>query len=94
VDRHQKIAGQGECDLTSLRPTALAPNVSKTDNVQSLRHYIDDHQDQLKQYIEGMGRKFWKMTRVLEKSVVSNFPLHEIDARATTHQLLVADGHL
>jgi hypothetical protein len=33
------------------------------------------------------------MTRVFEKSVVTNFPLHEIDVRATTHQSSATNGH-
>jgi hypothetical protein len=44
VDMHQKVVRQWETDLALLQPTATIPNVSNTDDVQSLRSYIDKQQ--------------------------------------------------
>jgi hypothetical protein len=42
VDRHQKFVRQWETDLALLPPTTTAPNVSNTNDVQSLRSYKDE----------------------------------------------------
>jgi hypothetical protein len=42
VDRHEKIIRLRECDLTSPRLTALAPNVSKTNVILSIKNYCDN----------------------------------------------------
>jgi hypothetical protein len=51
VDRYQRIIQQGEFEMTSLLPATHAPNVSKPDDIRSLRHYRDEKWDQLKQYM-------------------------------------------
>jgi hypothetical protein len=76
----QKLVWQKDCDLTSLRPTALAPNVSKFDDVHFLRVYVDEQREQLQQLIGGMQDDFKRMTHIFEKSVILNFPSHDNDA--------------
>jgi hypothetical protein len=41
-----------------------------------------------------MEESFRKLTHAYEKSTVSNFPLHEIDAKDVTHNLSATNGHL
>lgn len=79
--------------MASFLPTTHAPNVSKPDDMQSFRQYIDEQHDQFKQYMGGMEESFKKLTRAYGKSVVSNFPSHEIDAKAATHNSSNLNGH-
>ena len=41
VDRHQKITKHGEIEIVSLLPLSQVPNVSKSDDIQSIKQYID-----------------------------------------------------
>jgi hypothetical protein len=66
--------------LASLRPVALAPNVSKSDDVHTLRVFVDEQREQFQQLVEGMQNDFKRMTHVFEKFVAPNFPSHNIDA--------------
>jgi hypothetical protein len=40
-----------------------------------------------------MEESFEKMTRAYEKSTVSNFPSHQIDAKAVTHNSSSINGY-
>jgi hypothetical protein len=51
VDRHQKIIKHGETDIASLLSLLQVPNVSKPDGIQSIKYYVDQRQDQMKQQI-------------------------------------------
>jgi hypothetical protein len=42
VDRNNKVVQQRAIDLASLRPTTNIPNVSDTNELQSLKSYIDE----------------------------------------------------
>jgi DNA replication initiation complex subunit (GINS family) len=42
VDRNNKVVRQQMTDLASLRPTAATPKVSDTNELQSLKAYIDE----------------------------------------------------
>jgi hypothetical protein len=77
VDRHQKVVKHGEIDVASLLSSLQVPNVSKPDNIQSIKHYVDQQQDQMKQQIRGLEESIRKLTRVLEKSIASSFPSYE-----------------
>jgi hypothetical protein len=37
VDRHKRIVEQGEIEMTSLLPSLQNPNVSKSNDIQSLK---------------------------------------------------------
>jgi hypothetical protein len=54
VDRHQKVVKHEETDIASLISSLQIPNVSKTDDIQSIKHYIDQQQNQMKQQIGGL----------------------------------------
>jgi hypothetical protein len=47
VDRNNKVVRQQATDLASLRPTTDIPNVSNTDELQSLKAYIDEQREQM-----------------------------------------------
>jgi hypothetical protein len=44
--------------MASLLSNMHAPNVTKNDDIQSLRHYIDEQHDQSKKYMKGMEESF------------------------------------
>jgi hypothetical protein len=41
VDRHQKVVKHGGTDVTSLLSSLQVPNVSKPDDIQSIKQYVD-----------------------------------------------------
>jgi hypothetical protein len=51
VDRNNKVIRQRATDLASLRPTMSTPKVSDTNELQSLKAYINERQDQIQQII-------------------------------------------
>jgi hypothetical protein len=52
VDRHQKVIKHGETDVASLLSSLQVHNVSKPDDIQSIKYYVDQRQDQMKQQIK------------------------------------------
>jgi hypothetical protein len=52
VDRNNKVVRQRSTDLASLRPITDTPNVSNTNELQSLKAYIDEQREQM-QHIVG-----------------------------------------
>jgi hypothetical protein len=77
VDRHQKVVNHGETDVTSLLSSLQVPKVSKPDDIQSIKQYVDHQQNQMKQQIGGIEESIRKLTRSLEKSVAPSFPSYE-----------------
>jgi hypothetical protein len=47
VDRNNRVIRQRTTDLASLRPTAATLKVSDTNELQSLKNYIDEQRDQI-----------------------------------------------
>src|SRR5688500_292101 len=54
MDRHQKVVKHGEIDVASLITSLQIPNISKFDDIQSIKQYVDQQQNQMKQQIEGL----------------------------------------
>jgi hypothetical protein len=54
VDQNQKITRQWAADLASLRPTTTTPKVSETNEIQSVRYYVDKQQEQMQLILGGM----------------------------------------
>jgi hypothetical protein len=77
VNRHQKVVKHGETDIASLISSLQVPNVSKPDDIQSIKQYVDQQQNQMKQHIGGLEESIRKLTRTLEKSVAPSFPSYE-----------------
>jgi hypothetical protein len=74
VDMNHKVVRQQATDLASLRPTTATPNISKTNEIQSLRAYIDEQRDRMQQIIWGMQNNYKRLVRVFDKSTIANFP--------------------
>jgi hypothetical protein len=49
VDRHPDVVKHGEIEVASLLPSLQISNVSKPDDIQSIKQYVDQQQDQMKQ---------------------------------------------
>jgi hypothetical protein len=81
VDRHQKVIKHEETDVASLLSSLQVPNVSKPDDIQSIKYYVDQWQDQMKQQIVGLEKSIRKLTRALVKSVAPSFPSYETSNR-------------
>jgi hypothetical protein len=77
VDRHQKITKHGEIDIASFLPSLQISNVSKSDDIQSIKQ----QQDEMKQQIRGLEETNRKLTRTFEKSIAPSFPLYETTNR-------------
>jgi hypothetical protein len=73
VDRHQKITKHGEIEIASLIPLLQISNVSKSDDIQSIKQ----QQDEMKQQIGGLEETIRKLTREFEKSVAPSFSSYE-----------------
>jgi DNA-binding transcriptional regulator YbjK len=89
VDRHQKVVKHGETDVASLLSSLQVPNVSKPDDIQSIKQYVDHQQNQMKQQIEESIRK---LMRTLEKSVAPSFPSYETSNRISMSNTLATNG--
>jgi hypothetical protein len=94
VDRHQKVIKHGETDVASLLSSLQVPNVSKPDNIQSIKYYIDQQQDQMKQQIVGLEESIRKLTCTLEKSVAPSFPSYETSNRISMSNTSATNGDL
>jgi hypothetical protein len=81
VDRHQKVVKHGETVVTSLLSSLQIPNVSKPDDIQSIKQCVDRHQNQMKLQIGGLEKSIRKLTHSLEKSVAPSFPTFETSNR-------------
>jgi hypothetical protein len=80
VDRHQKVVKHGDTDVASLLSSLQVPNVSKPSDIQSIKQYVDQQHNQMKQQIGGLEESIRKLTRTLEKSVAPSFPSYETSA--------------
>jgi hypothetical protein len=60
-------------EITSLLLSSQVPNVSKSDDIQSIKQYVDQQQDQMKQHIGGLEKPLMELTRAFEKSVAPSF---------------------
>ena len=54
VDRNNKVVRQRATDLASLRHTMDTPNVSNTNELQSLKAYIDEQREQMQHIVGGI----------------------------------------
>jgi hypothetical protein len=79
VDRNNKVVRQRATDPASLRPTPDIPNVSNTNELQSLRNYVDEQREQMQNIIGGTQNDYWRLVRAFDKSNIANFPSHEVE---------------
>jgi hypothetical protein len=78
VDRNNKVVRHRATDPASLRPTPEITNVSNTNELQSLRNYVDEQREQMQNIIGGMQSDYRRLVRAFDKSNIANFPSHEV----------------
>jgi hypothetical protein len=78
VDRNNKVVWQRSTDLASLRPTTNILNVSDTNELQSLKAYIDEQREQMQHIVGGIQNNYKRLMRAFDKSTIANFPSHEV----------------
>jgi hypothetical protein len=64
VDRNNKAVRQRATDLASLRSTTITPNVSNTNELQSLKAYIDEQREQLQCIVGDIQNDHKRLVRV------------------------------
>jgi hypothetical protein len=79
VDRNNKVVRHRATDPASLRPTPDIPNVSNTNELQSLRNYVDEQREQMQNIIGDMQNDYRRLVRAFDKSSIANFPSHEVE---------------
>jgi hypothetical protein len=93
VDRNNKVVRQRATDLASLRPTTITPNVSSTNELQSLKAYIDEQRDQLQRIVGDIQNDHNRLVRALDKSTMANLPSHEVELREYTRNSSATGCH-
>jgi hypothetical protein len=93
VDRNNKVVRQRATDLDSLRPTTITPNVSSTNELQSLKAYIDEQREQLQRIVGDIQNDHKRLVRVLDKPTMANLSLHEVELREYTHNSSATGYH-
>jgi hypothetical protein len=93
VDRNNKVVRHRATDPASLRPTPDIPNVSNTNELQSLRNYVDEQREQMQNIIGGMQNDYRRLVRAFDKSNIANFPSHEVELGGNTSNTSATDCH-
>jgi hypothetical protein len=93
VNRNKKVVQQRARDLASLRPTTTTPEVSDTNELQSLKNYIDEQREQMQNIIGGMQKYYRRLVRAFDKSTIANFPLHEVELEENTRDSSATGSH-
>jgi restriction endonuclease len=93
VDRNNKVVRQRTTDLASLRPTTNTPNVSSTNELQSLKDYIDKQWEQMQRIVGDIQNDHKRLVRALDKSTIANLPSHEVELREYTRNSSTTGCH-
>jgi hypothetical protein len=93
VDRNNKVFRQQATDLASLRPTTNIPNVSNTNELQSLKAYIDEQREQMQHIVGGIQNNYKRLMCAFDKSTIANFPSHEVKLGENTSDSSVTGCH-
>jgi hypothetical protein len=93
VDRNNKVVRHRATDPASLRPTPDIPNVSNTNELQSLRNYVDEQREQMQNIIGGMQNDYRRLVRAFDKSNIANFPSHEVELGGNTRNTSATGCH-
>jgi hypothetical protein len=84
---------QRATDPASLRPTQDIPNVSNTNELQSLKNYVDEQREKMQNIIVGMQNDYRRLVRAFDKSSIANFPSHEVELGGTTRNTSATHCH-
>jgi hypothetical protein len=93
VDRNNKVVRQRATDLASLRPTTNTPNVSSTNELQSLKAYIDEQREQMQCIVGDIQNDHKRLVHALDKSTIANLPSHEVELREYTRNSSATGCH-
>jgi hypothetical protein len=93
VDRNNKVVRQRATDLASLRPTTNTPNVSSTNELQSLKAYIDEQREQMQCIVGDIQNDHKRLVHALDKSTIANLPSHEVELREYTRHSSATGCH-
>jgi hypothetical protein len=69
------------------------PEVSDTNELQSLKNYIDEQRDQIQNIIGGMQKDFRWLVRAFDKPTIANFSLHEVELGENTRDSSATGCH-
>jgi hypothetical protein len=93
VDRNNKVVRHRATDPALLRPTPDIPNVSNTNELQSLKNYVDEQREQMQSIIGGMRNDYRRLARAFDKSSIANFPSHEVELGGNTRNTSAIGCH-
>jgi hypothetical protein len=93
VDRNNKVVRQRATDPATLRPTPDIPNVSNTNELQSLKPYIDEQREQMQHIVGGIQKDYKRIVRVFDKFTFANFPSHEVELGENTRNASAIGCH-
>jgi hypothetical protein len=93
VDRNKKIVRHRATDPASLLLTPDIPNVSNTNELQSLKNYVDEQCEQMQNIIGGMQNDYRRLARAFDKSSIANFPSHEVELGGNTRNTTAIGCH-
>ena len=93
MDRNNKVIRQRATDLASLRPTTITPNVSSTNELQSLKVYIDEQREQIKRIVGDIQKDHKRLVHAFDKSTIANIPSHEVELREYTRNSSATGCH-
>jgi hypothetical protein len=93
VDRNNKVVRQRATNPASLRPTPDIPNVSNTNELQSLKNYVDEHREQMQNIIGDMQNDYRRLVCAFDKSSIANFPSHEVELGGNTRNTSTIGCH-
>jgi hypothetical protein len=79
VDRNNKFVRLRATDLASLQPATDIPNVSNTNELQSLKAYMNKQREQMQHIVGGIQKDYKRLVCAFEKSKIANFPSHELE---------------
>jgi hypothetical protein len=92
MDRQQKVVKHGETDVAYLLSSLQVLNISKPEDNQFIKHYVDQQQDQMKQQIGGLEESIRKLRCALEKYVAPSFPSYETSNKISMTNTLETNG--
>jgi hypothetical protein len=93
VDRNNKVVRHRATDPASLQPTPDIPNVSNTNELLSLRNYVDEQREQMQNITGGMQNDYRRLVRAFDKSNIANFPSHEVELGGITRNTSTTGCH-
>jgi hypothetical protein len=79
VDRNNKVVRHRATDPASLPPTPDISNVSNTNEMQSLKNYVDEQREQMQNIIGDMQNDYRRLVHAFDKSSIANFLSHEVE---------------